>query len=59
MVTGVTLFQQLFRKQRQVDLCELKASLVYTEFQESQGYIMRPCLKNKQTNGVREMAQCG
>jgi hypothetical protein len=33
-------------KQRKVDLFEFKASLVYSEFQKSQGYVLRPCLKN-------------
>ena len=32
------------RRQRQVKLCEFKTSLDYTEFQDSQGYIVRPCL---------------
>jgi len=32
-------------RQRQADLCEFKASLVYKEFQDSQGYID----KNKET----------
>lgn len=32
--------------QRQVDLCESEASLVYIgEFQASQKYVVRPCLK--------------
>ena len=30
------------------DLCEFKASLVYIEFQNSQGYIERPHFKNKE-----------
>jgi hypothetical protein len=43
------------RRQRQVDLCELEASLVYreSEFQNIQGSTEKPCLKktkqNKQT----------
>jgi hypothetical protein len=42
------------RKGKQVDLCEFKAILVdmvYIVFQASQGYIVRPFLKqrNKQT----------
>lgn len=32
------------------DLCEFKASTVYTEFQNIQGYIVRVCLKSKQAN---------
>lgn len=31
-------------RQKQVDLCSLRASPVYTEFQARQGYIARPCL---------------
>jgi hypothetical protein len=31
----------------QADLYELKASLVYSEFQACQGYIVRLCLKTK------------
>lgn len=34
-----------FRKERQEDICELEASLVCIEFQDSQGYTVRPCLK--------------
>jgi hypothetical protein len=33
------------RKQRQEDLCEFKGSLVYSEFQDSQGYTEKPCLE--------------
>jgi hypothetical protein len=29
------------RRQMQVDLCEFKASLIYIEIQDSQGYIVR------------------
>ena len=29
-------------RQRQVDLCEFKASLIYSEFQDSQGYTELP-----------------
>jgi hypothetical protein len=34
------------RRQRQEDLDESKVSLVYIEFQASQGDIVRPCLQN-------------
>jgi hypothetical protein len=36
-----------FRRQRQENLCEFKASLVYidNEFQNRQRYTMRPCLE--------------
>lgn len=34
-------------KQEQEDLCEFEASLIYMEFQDSQGYVESPCLKNK------------
>lgn len=35
-------------KQRQVSLCKFEASLVYiNEFQDSQSYVVRPCLKKK------------
>jgi hypothetical protein len=40
-------------RQRQVNLCEFEASLVYREFQDSQGYTEKPCLvleKQGQTN---------
>jgi hypothetical protein len=36
----------VLRKQRQVDLCELETSLIHrAEFQDSQGYTEKPCLK--------------
>jgi hypothetical protein len=40
------------KRQRQVDLCEFKASSgIQSEFQDSQGYTEKPCLRtNKQTN---------
>jgi len=39
------------RMQRQEDLCEFKASLVYTsEFQGSQSCTVRPCLQTKTTH---------
>lgn len=34
------------RRQRQVDLCEFKANLVYIRFQDRQGYTEKPYLKN-------------
>lgn len=35
-------------QQRQADPCEFEASLVYmAKFQDSQGYIVRPCLKKQ------------
>jgi hypothetical protein len=37
-----------FRRQRQEDLCEFKASLVYTsKFQDSQSCTVKPCLQTK------------
>jgi hypothetical protein len=36
------------RRQRWVDLCEFKTSLVPSEFQVSQGYTVRACLKQQQ-----------
>ena len=33
-----------FGRQRQVTLCGFKARLVYKEFKDSQGYMVRPCL---------------
>ena len=33
------------RRQRQMDLCEFETSLVYKEFQDSQGYREKPCLE--------------
>jgi hypothetical protein len=44
------------RRQRQMDLCEFSvAILVYkSEFQDSQGYTEKSCLKtNKQTNKLK------
>jgi hypothetical protein len=32
---------------KEVDLYEYKASLIYSEFQDSQGFTEKPCLKNK------------
>ena len=42
-------------RQRQVDLCEFEASLIYRSFQDSQDYTEKPYLEkqqqtNKQTN---------
>ena len=35
-------------RQRQVDLCEFKSqSILPSEFQNSQGYVKRPCIKNQ------------
>lgn len=31
-----------------MDLCEFRASLVYMVLQDTQNYIMRPCLKIRQ-----------
>lgn len=37
-----------FQRQRQVDVYEFEASLVYVgSSRSSQGYIVRPCLKTK------------
>jgi hypothetical protein len=37
------------RRQRQKDLCEFEVILVlHSEFQTSQGYIVRPCAKQQQ-----------
>ena len=38
------------RRQRQVDLCESEASLVY-KFQDCQGYTEKPCLGRKRVEG--------
>jgi hypothetical protein len=35
------------KRQRQVDPCEFKVSLVYREFQDSKGYIDKPVSKPK------------
>ena len=43
-----------------VDLCEFKATLeLQSEFQDSQGYIVRPCLKeaNKETKTTKQQQQ--
>lgn len=32
-------------EQKQEDLCELKVSLLYKEFQDSQSYPGKPCLQ--------------
>jgi hypothetical protein len=37
------------RRQRQADLCEFKARLVYSEFQDSQNYTEKPCLEKPKT----------
>ena len=42
----LTLLIPALRRQRQVDVYEYEASLVYLEFQVSQSYMVRPCLKN-------------
>lgn len=36
----------------QEDLCEVQASLVYIKFQDSQGYIKRPCFKKESDYGL-------
>jgi hypothetical protein len=42
------------KRQRQADLCKYKASLVYNEFHDSQGYKEKHCLeKDKQTEMLR------
>jgi hypothetical protein len=40
---------------RQVNLCEFETSLVYIEFQDSQGYTEKPFSKNKQTKVIRQI----
>jgi hypothetical protein len=35
------------RRQRKVDLCEFKASLIWSEFQVSQGYKVRPYIEKR------------
>jgi hypothetical protein len=46
----------IIQKAEARELCEFKVSLVYSEFQDSQCYVERPCLKKtKQRAG--EMAQ--
>jgi hypothetical protein len=49
-------------RQRQVDFCELEASLVYREFQNIQGYMEKPCLKkqeqDKQTKRIENVVKC-
>jgi hypothetical protein len=41
-------------RQRQADLCEFQASLVYSEFQDSQSYIEEPCLEKNKTEHIAE-----
>jgi hypothetical protein len=50
MIPGVMPIVPALGWQRQVDLCEFEASLIYvcTEFLDSQSYIVRPRLKTKQ-----------
>lgn len=33
-----------------MELCEFEDSLVHNEFQDSQGYVERPCLKQTKIN---------
>ena len=35
-------------------ISEFKASLIYSEFQDSQGYTEKPCLKNKTDKGCED-----
>lgn len=44
------VFQNL--RQKQEDLWKFEATLVYNKFLDSQGYIIGPCLKNKQTTTI-------
>lgn len=37
----------VLRRQKQVYLCELEASLVYIGLQDSQHYVERPCLRTE------------
>lgn len=37
-----------------MDLCGFRASLVYIEFQNSQGYIMSPCFNNNKKKEKKE-----
>lgn len=38
----------VFRRQKQADLCEFKASLVHSEFQDSRRCLVRHCLKGEE-----------
>lgn len=42
----VSLISELRRRGKEI--CMFKASLVYTAFQASKGYIVKPCLKEKE-----------
>ena len=35
---------------------EFEASLVYSEFQDSQGYVEKPCLKTKQNKTKKQFS---
>lgn len=53
-------FNSRLRRQRQAELCEFEASLVsHSEFQGSQSYRVRPCLKTKDGNQSQETSDQG
>ena len=45
------------RRQKQVDFCEFKASLIYPVDSRLTGYIVKPYLKKWKKEGAEEMAQ--
>jgi len=47
---GAHLYRQHLGGRDKWDLCEFEANLVYREFQDSQGYTVRSCLKNTNKN---------
>lgn len=47
MVTHTFSPSYLRGRQKQVNPCEFEDSLVYSELQDSQGYVEWPCLKNQ------------
>jgi hypothetical protein len=50
LVERCMLLIPALRMQRQMDLCEFDASLVYSEFQDSQGCTEKPYLENQKIN---------
>jgi hypothetical protein len=57
IVTGIPHYAGTLRRQRQTDLCELSQPDLQMKLSASQGYIVRPCLK-EQTNKINFLEIC-
>lgn len=53
LVLGLLALCPVFSRERNVELCEFRVSLVYTEFQ-ARATNLRSCLKKKEEEGGKE-----